>query len=160
MQPWGSPLSSWGLGDTTKAQLKGERKLHHWPFPQRGRLPLGSRPRASLRAAFAGHVRRLRCKRARRTPVRAGQQTPRQVCLSRPLTGGSTDRGQRLNAGKAGERRRPCPERHLTAPPPPATECGGRGENMSLQLICQERQKDKVKAKRQENAFVSQTEGN
>lgn len=38
------PLFSWGLVSTTKSQLKGKRKLHHWPFSERGRLPLGSVP--------------------------------------------------------------------------------------------------------------------
>lgn len=38
------PISQWGLVSTTKPQLKGKRKLHHWPFSERGRLPLGSVP--------------------------------------------------------------------------------------------------------------------
>lgn len=38
---WGSPLSH---RTVTKPQLKGKRKLHHWPFSERGRLPRGSVP--------------------------------------------------------------------------------------------------------------------
>lgn len=38
---WESPLSH---RTVTKPQLKGKRKLHHWPFSERGRLPRGSVP--------------------------------------------------------------------------------------------------------------------
>lgn len=100
-------------GFFTKPQLKGKRKLHHWPFSERGRLPLGSVPatRPGVRLDPGGlpsqvTVLTLHWKRARKAPMRTRKQTSTSRIISLGTYDGESAQisRQRWMSGKARER--------------------------------------------------------